>query len=189
MKDGYHHGNLKQALIEAGIQVISEKGFDALSLRAISAYCGVSHNAVYRHFDSKERLIAACREFVTAQMMEQLNAVLSETGDAPGPALYRLSAAYVSFYQRHPTYYSFLYRNSGVRLIFTMEETDENYPPLELFRRLYCRQGSVKGWTQEEALTHLTRLWSLLHGLTALIISDNVTWDGNWRSCLENIIE
>ena len=187
MKDNYHHGNLRHDLIEAAIGVISEKGFDALSLRGISTLCGVSHNAIYRHFESKEALIAACREYVTARMMERLHAAAE--GAAPGDGLRQLSAAYVSFHRQHPTYYSFLYRNSGVKLVFSVEQTEGNYPPLELFRSTYMTYGAAKGWSCEETLTHLTRLWSLLHGLTALVISPNVEWDGNWQKCLDNIIE
>lgn len=189
MKDGYHHGNLKQKLIEASIGIISEKGFDALSLRGVASLCGVSHNAVYRHFESKELLIAACREYVTERMVTELRAAIEGLPMSSGETLRRLSSAYISFYQRHPTYYSFLYRNSGVKLIFSTEEREGNYPPLELFRKAYFAYGKEKGWIPEEALTHLTRAWSLLHGLTALVISQNVEWDENWQKCLENIIE
>ena len=189
MKDNYHHGNLKHDLIEISIRIISEKGFDQLSLRNISKLCGVSHNAIYRHFDSKEQLITACRQYVTEQMMAQLHAAAEETEISSGAVLRQLSTAYISFYQQHPTYYSFLYRNSKVKLIFSMEDGGESYPPLELFRKAYRAHGTIKGWTQDETLTHLIRLWSLLHGLTALVISPNVEWDGNWQKCLDNIIE
>ena len=189
MKENYHHGNLKQELIETSIRIISEEGFDQLSLRNVSNLCGVSHNAVYRHFDSKEQLIAACRDHVTERMMEQLHVVIDEKDITQGERLYHLSVAYISFYQQHPTYYSFLYRNSKVKLIFSIDERENNYPPLELFRKIYFAYGSEKGWKTEETLTYLTRLWSLLHGLTALVISPNVEWDGNWQKCLENIIE
>ncbi len=60
---------------------------------------------------------------------------------------------------------------------------------MELFRKAYSTYGGAKGWTQEKILTHLTRLWSLLHGLTALVISPNVEWDENWQKCLDNINE
>ena len=41
------------------------------------------------------------------------------------------------------------------------------------------------GISFEESLTRLTRLWALLHGLTAFLISDNVQWNNEWQSCLE----
>ena len=189
MKDSYHHGNLKHDLIETAIGVISEKGFEALSLRGISALCGVSHNAVYRHFENKEQLISACRAYVTERLTQYLNEAIAGLDRSPEEALRRLSTAYLSFYEQYPTYYSALYRNTEAKLVFSSEEADENYPPLELFRKAYSAYGETKGWTQEETMTHLIRLWSLLHGLTALVISSNVEWDGNWQKCLDNIIE
>ena len=189
MKDNYHHGNLKRELIETSIRIISEEGFERLSLRNISTLCGVSHNAIYRHFDSKERLISACREHVTASMTARLRAATEGYEISSGEALRRLSTEYVSFYRQHPTYYSFLYRNSEVKLVFSMTETKGNYPPLELFRKAYDDYGEIKGWSSEEKLTRLTQLWSLLHGLTALVISKNVEWDGNFQKCLDNVIE
>ena len=62
MKGQYHHGNLKHDLIEFAIQTISEEGPERLSLRNISKQCGVSHNAIYRHFAGKDELMAACQE-------------------------------------------------------------------------------------------------------------------------------
>ena len=189
MKDSYHHGNLRQELLETAIGLISEKGFEALSLRGLSTLCGVSHNAVYRHFESKEQLIAACRAHVTQCMTAYLKEASDGLDVSSGEALRQLSAAYISFYQKYPTYYSALYRNTQTKLIFSAEEAEESYPPLELFRGAYSAYGAVRGWTQEEILTRLIRLWSLLHGLTALVISPNVEWDGNWQKCLDNIIE
>lgn len=189
MKGNYHHGNLKHDLIEAAIGVISEKGFEALSLRGVSALCGVSHNAVYRHFANKEQLIAACRAYVTERLTEYLNETIAGLDLSYAEALRQLSAAYLSFYEQYPSYYSALYRNTDTKLVFSAEQADGNYPPLELFRKAYSAYGAAKNWTQEETMTHLIRLWSLLHGLTALVISPNVEWDGNWQRCLDNIIE
>lgn len=189
MKDGYHHGNLKHDLIEAAIGIISEKGFEALSLRRISSLCGVSHNAVYRHFKNKEQLIAACRAYVTERVQTCLEEAIVGFDNSSGETLRRLSEAYVSFYQRYPAYYSALYRNTNTKLVFSVEKVDENYPPLGLFCKVNSAYGETKGWTRETTLTHLIRLWSMLHGLTALIISSNVEWDGDWQKCLDDIIE
>ena len=188
MKESYHHGNLKHDLIETAIGIISEKGFEALSLRGLSTLCGVSHNAIYRHFENKEQLIVACRKYVTQRMTEYLNEAITGLDSSSGEVLQRLSTAYLSFYEQYPTYYSALYRNTDMKLIFSTERIDGNYPPLELFRKVCSAYGVAKGWTQEETLTHLIRLWSLLHGLTALMISTSVEWDGGWQKYLDNII-
>ncbi len=99
------------------------------------------------------------------------------------------AAAYISIYQRHPTCYGFRYCNSEVKLLFLLERQREITYLLELFRKAYSAYGAAKSWTQENILTHLIRLWALLHGLTALVISASVEWDGNWQRGLDNIIE
>ena len=68
----YHHGNLREALIETGIQYVSNNGEATLSLRKISTACGVSHTAAYSHFADKEALLCAMRGHVTAQFTETL---------------------------------------------------------------------------------------------------------------------
>ena len=57
MADSYHHGNLREALIDAGIKIINENGEENLSLRKVAAACDVSHAAPYAHFRDKEELI------------------------------------------------------------------------------------------------------------------------------------
>lgn len=52
----YHHGDLRRALIETGINFIKQEGEEALSLRRIAEMCGVSNAALYAHFKSKKRL-------------------------------------------------------------------------------------------------------------------------------------
>lgn len=66
-----------------------------------------------------------------------------------------------------------------------MEKKEENYPPYNVFREQYRRLAEEIGISFEESLTRLTRLWALLHGLTAFLISDNVQWNNEWQSCLE----
>ena len=72
MADSYHHGNLRQALIDAGIKIINENGEENLSLRKVAAACGVSHAAPYAHFKDKDELIEAIKENVTERFMEKL---------------------------------------------------------------------------------------------------------------------
>jgi len=58
----YHHGDLRHALIETGIDFIKQKGEEALSLRKIAEICGVSNAAPYAHFKSKDEFIVAIQK-------------------------------------------------------------------------------------------------------------------------------
>ena len=82
MKDSYHHGNLRCALINAGIKLINEEGEANLSLRKVASLCDVSHSAPYAHFKDKEELIEAIKESVTNSFMEELNRAINDSNSA-----------------------------------------------------------------------------------------------------------
>lgn len=78
---GYHHGNLVEALLDAAIAAIEEKGVDALSVREVAKRAGVSPGAPFRHFSNKTALLTAVAE----QAMTRLTAaVRAELEPAPG---------------------------------------------------------------------------------------------------------
>ena len=78
----YHHGHLRKALLGAAIELIATVGSDGFTLREITRRAGVSHNAPYRHFRSKEDLIAA----VAAQGFRELDQALRAAAQGiPGP--------------------------------------------------------------------------------------------------------
>ena len=62
-QQAYHHKNLRNALIEAGIELVSKEGINGFSLRKAAAACGVSHAAPYSHFQNKEDLLEAMQLF------------------------------------------------------------------------------------------------------------------------------
>src|SRR3954470_20291647 len=103
--DSYQHGDLREALIQAGLKLLTEQGLAGLSLRAAAQLAGVSHAAPYRHFPDKQALVAAIAErgfrLLTASMREELAA--SDAKDAVGQML-ALGVGYVRFGTRHPDY-------------------------------------------------------------------------------------
>lgn len=79
----YHHGNLKETLIQAGDDELKRSGFELFSLREVSKRAGVSHNAPYRHFKDKDDLIEHIMERTLADLAEQtLSAPLLYPGSA-----------------------------------------------------------------------------------------------------------
>src|SRR5258707_770154 len=104
--DAYQHGDLRRALIQAGLKLLGESGVAGLSLRAAAELAGVSHAAPYRHFRAKNELVAAIAEeglkLLTRSMQAEIEACSSRD------VLVRLRAAghgYVSFALAHPAYF------------------------------------------------------------------------------------
>ena len=97
MKDNYHHGNLREALIEAGLKLINEEGENNLSLRKVASLCDVSHAAPYAHFKDKEELIEAIKASVTNKFMYELNEAINKAKTAE-EAILNMGKSYVTFF-------------------------------------------------------------------------------------------
>jgi len=92
-KAAYHHGNLKAALIAAGLKEITQHGIEGFSLRGVARRAGVSAPAVYRHFADKDDLIAT----LAMEAWERLMAMMAETrAGAPPEPLEQFRAGGVS---------------------------------------------------------------------------------------------
>ena len=170
MSDGYHHGNLRQALIDAGIKIINESGEDALSLRKVAASCGVSHAAPYAHFKDKEELIEAIKASVTGQFMDELNRAVVEAKDSE-TAIINIGRNYVSFFVPNPDYFKFLFGSLNiVAHLRPGQNFEEDYPPFVLFKDTYCKYLKEKNMkkTEEEQELELARIWASAHGLAAI---------------------
>ena len=99
-KPAYHHGDLKQALVSAGLALADESGLEALTTRALARKLGVSHAAPARHFPQRSLLLAE----VAAAAFEMFSQVLSGAahGAAPKLAFAAMGRAYVRFALEHP---------------------------------------------------------------------------------------
>lgn len=188
MSDKYHHGNLKNELIECAIKYISEHGSESLSVRKLSEQCGVSHNAVYRHFESKKKLIDCCRIYVTKKLTAYLSEQIDKLAYTDPETIYKLSHSYIDYFKNNPSYFEFIYQNEACcKINFSLDEVDDNYPPFEIFRKLCLALIEKYNLSREEGLKRLVRYWSLMQGAVSLIISPNVTLDGQWDACLKDI--
>ena len=103
----YHHGALREALIDAGEHLARAEGLDGVTVRRIAAACGVSAAAVYRHFPSGDHHIAAvaqrAREIMARDMFARLNAA---DGRAPIDRLREVGESYIAFALAEPRLFS-----------------------------------------------------------------------------------
>src|SRR3974377_2451562 len=96
-KKRYHHGDLKNALIKAGADILSNEGVSALSLRKVARKAGVSHAAPYAHFTDKQALIAAISTEGYKKLYEKIAQVAGQYRLDPLRRLVEASWAYVQF--------------------------------------------------------------------------------------------
>ena len=171
----YHHGDLKNALIQAGIEILSTQGFHALSLRKVAQRAGVSHSAPYAHFADKQALVAAISTEGYRQLFDCLASVVEQYRHDPLSQLIEAAWAYVQFALREPAHFKITL--SGV------VEKEREYPAfVELTRNSFgllvevteaCQQAGIlkPGPSDQMAIS----VWSLVHGFTLLILEGQVS--------------
>src|SRR5678815_140219 len=108
----YHHGDLKNALIKAGIEILAKECANGLSLRKVARNAGVSHAAQYAHFADKQNLIAAIASDEHKQIFERFEAIKALYPDRPLQQLIAGAWAYVDFGLEAPDHYKVTF--SGV---------------------------------------------------------------------------
>lgn len=113
-KRGYHHGNLRAALIEAALELISGKGPQGFTLAEAAKRAGVSPAAVYRHFDGREALIVEIAQQGFDRFADLLEHAWDEGRPVPLAALDRVGRAYLAFARRYPGHYVAMFE-SGVQ--------------------------------------------------------------------------
>jgi AcrR family transcriptional regulator len=165
----YHHGNLREALLQGALRAIAELGPAAFTLREVARRAGVSHNAPYRHFRDKDALLAA----VAAQGFRELTRAMREAGERQPKALDRLKQsglAYVAFALRRPEHFTVMFDAPvrGSKDPEYAQASQEAFNTLVNYIRNCQEEGQLPGGnTLERALY----AWSLVHGIAKLVIA------------------
>lgn len=190
MADAYHHGNLRQALIDAGIKIINDYGEESLSLRKVAAMCNVSHAAPYAHFKDKEELIEAIKNNVTDRFMQELESAVEGRASADD-AIIAMGRTYVTFFSKNPDYFVFLFGKQNIKAHLKMDKEYKNdYPPFLLLRRMYLKHLEENGLekTCEDQEIELIKIWSIVHGMASIACMKGVKSSVDWNDIDERLL-
>jgi AcrR family transcriptional regulator len=171
----YHHGDLKNALIKAGMEILSSEGVSGLSLRKVAQKAGVSHAAPYAHFEDKQALIAAISTEGYRKLLDHLDAILVQYPNDPKSQLVEAAWAYICFAQTDPAHFRVTF-SSAV-------EHEKNYPTLvEMTGKTFSRVVQIVGACQAAGLLSpgpadvmAISVWSMVHGFTSLLIEGQIS--------------
>lgn len=170
-KKAYHHGDLRRALLEASIQLIGERGVEALSLREVAQQIGVSPAAPYHHFGSKSVLLGAIAARGFAGLTESMQGALAAlpTGHTAIDRLAAIGDAYLGFALAHPTEYRLMFSPGLVSPADLPPDCEPEGSYAVLLEAVARVAETLRpGVVDPDALT--ATCWSLVHGAALLIL-------------------
>jgi AcrR family transcriptional regulator len=171
----YHHGDLKNALIQAGVEILAKEGIEGLSLRKVAQHAGVSHNAPYSHFPDKQSLIAAISTEGFKQLYDELGAATLAHPNDPKVQLEEGAWAYVQFALNNTDTFKIMF--SGVL------EKEKEYPAFveishKTFERVVeivcaCQNAGVLRPAPAEIMA--VAVWGQIHGIMSLMLEGQIS--------------
>lgn len=170
----YHHGNLRQVLLDAGVALIGEVGPKGFTIREVARRAGVSHNAPYRHFRDKDELLAV----IAAEGFERLALAMklsAASGATPIDRLRLCGCGYVDFALRWPQHFLVMFDSpSAPEGDSRREVVGKNAFQILLD---FIIDSQKEGVLPRGAPLPLALIaWSLVHGIAKLATSGNLPY-------------
>lgn len=165
--EAYHHGNLRDALLAAGLTALEGPGGKAPSLRELARSVGVSATAVYRHFPDKRALDKALA-MAGLQLLGKEQAAAAEKVGGGSAGFAETGRAYVRFALAHPALF---------RLMFTQGEPIEHNDQPDPARELLTANTRALAGDPERAETLALQAWSIAHGIAMLMLDGRIPAD------------
>ena len=165
---GYHHGNLKEALLNAALELIAKKGAAGFTFAEAARWAGVSPAAPYRHFHDRDELLAS----VAQRGFEQFEAALAKAWDngrpEPFAAFDRLGKTYLAFARNEPAYYSAMFE-AGIPLDTSPDLVQAGERAFGVLRTaVEALVATMPAKDRPPVGMMAFHIWSLSHGIASL---------------------
>jgi AcrR family transcriptional regulator len=165
---GYHHGNLREALIRAALDLIAEKGPAGFTFADAARSAGVSSAAPYRHFRDRQALLADVARRGFELFEERLDRAWNGGRPDPFVAFENVGRAYLAFAREQPSFYSAMFEaglpldgDPGLR-----DAADRAFAVLRRAADAFCAR--LPSDRRPPALMMSLHLWALAHGIASL---------------------
>lgn len=159
----YHHGNLRQALLEAALLILEKQGESGLGLRDVARAVGVSPAAPYRHFDSRSALLEA---LAVTGFQRFTKAMDDCAADEPADMLAAMGQAYVYFALENAALF---------RLMFSSQLRRDNRPGLRMAAdAAFATLRNISGGDTDHGRIAALGAWARVHGLAILLLDGQI---------------
>lgn len=171
----YHHGNLKDALIEEALLMVELNGVESITLRELTKKLGASRSAIYRHYSSKDELIKA----VIRAGFDKLDAIIEPVTTKDEAIINRfreVGEAYLDFALSNPNIYRMIF---GHEVEQQREEScditdEESAKGFHTLIALLLEGQEAKVFKVQDPMLQATYIWSNMHGLANLCIDGHI---------------
>jgi AcrR family transcriptional regulator len=188
-KKTYHHGDLKNALIKAGVDILAKDGVSGLSLRKVATKAGVSHAAPYSHFADKQALIAAISTEGFRQLYERISAVAEEYKTKPSMQMIEVAWAYVQFAMddrdRFKVMFSGILEKEREYPEFVVE-AQRNFQMVKMIVEANQAAGVLRSGPSD--LVALSA-WGIIHGFVMLLLEGQISHTVLEQMSLRELVE
>jgi len=167
----YHHGDLRQTLIEAACKQLQVANADALSMRALARDAGVSQAAPFRHFESKTALFAAIATYGFALLAVDLQKAADKFSDDFEKSFIEVGMAYIHWAQLNPEKYQLFFDSSLVDFSHYKELHDAGEHAFSILIDLIERGVEQDLFVDRPVLEMAGAMWAGFHGTSSLLIS------------------
>lgn len=167
--DRYHHGDLSRALIDEALRTIGRHGVEAVTLRAVGEALGVSRTALYRHFSSKQALMAA----VSREGFRTLRQALVEAWNGHGRGLDGFEAmgrAYLAFAVGHPSHYRVMFGRFADACKTDPELVEDARSAFQALVDAIVELQRDNLARSDDPVMLARFVWSVTHGIASLVI-------------------
>ena len=190
-KKSYHHGNLREELIEKGIELINEEGEEKLSLRKVAKMCGVSNAAPYTYFKKKSDLLYAMSDYIWGILAAELDRTRKKYENQEN-LLVKLGKTYVMFFCENHRYYHFMIsrKNMKIDLFSKFSEIENNNEKAFSILKIEAIKILEKMGVPNQAIQDkIIAMWALVQGLVTIMIMNDITYSEIWEEKIEEIIK
>lgn len=188
-KKTYHHGDLKNALIQAGVEILAEEGVSGLSLRKVALKAGVSHSAPYAHFVDKQALIAAISTEGFRQLYERVSTVTEKYKSQPKKQLIEVAWAYVQFAMDDPDRFKVMFSavlEKEKQYPEFVTESQKNFQLVKMIVEANQASGQLRSGPPELAALSA---WGIVHGFVMLLLEGQIPHTVLEQMSLRNLLE
>ena len=191
IKKSYHHGNLREELIEKGIELINEEGEEKLSLRKVAKMCGVSNAAPYTYFKKKSDLLYAMSDYIWGILAAELDKTRKKYENQED-LLVKLGKTYVMFFCENHRYYYFMIsrKNMKIDLFSKFSKIENNNEKAFSILKIEAIKILEKMGVPNQAMQDkIIAMWALVQGLVTIMIMNDITYSEIWEEKIEEIIK